>query len=205
MTPAGRTHVLRLQGREDRLEVQAQAGEPLDRELDVDLLVLRAQHLDLRDVGHLQQPRARRLDVVAQLAEVEAVGGEAVDDAEGVAEVVVEERPDHAGGQRLAHVADIATDLVPDVGNLRRRRRLLEFHEQRGLTGRRVAADAVEETGLLDGPLEPLGDLFNRFFDRRAGPGAPTTMVRVVKTGSSARPRLRNDAVPAARARIIRK
>ena len=73
-------------------------GELLGRELDEDLLVLRAEHLDLGDVGHLQQARARRLDVVAQLAEGEAVGGEAVDDAEGVAEVVVEERADDACG-----------------------------------------------------------------------------------------------------------
>ncbi len=75
---AGRAdHVLRLQRRHDRAVVQAQAGEAFGRELDEDLLVLRAQHLDLRDVGHLQQARARAFDLVAQLAEGEAVGGEA--------------------------------------------------------------------------------------------------------------------------------
>ena len=101
--------------RDDRRVVEAQAGQPLGRELDVDLLVLRAQHLDLRDVGHLQQARARGLDVVAQLAEREAVGRERVDDAVGVAEIVVEERADDAGRKRLPDVADVLAHLVPDV------------------------------------------------------------------------------------------
>ena len=90
---ARRAHdVLRLQRGEDGTHVQAQSSQALGRELQVDLLVLRAEHLDLRDVRDVQQPRADRFHVVAQFAEAEAVGGEGVDDAERAAEVVVEER-----------------------------------------------------------------------------------------------------------------
>ena len=162
---------MRLQGREDRLIVEAQAGQPLGRELDIDLLVLRAQHFDLRHVRHLQQARTRGLDVVAQLAEREAVGGERVDDAVGVAEIVVEERADDAGGKRAPDITDVLADLVPDVGHLGRRRRLLEIDEDRRLSGRCVAAHRIEMVRFLELALEALGDLQQRLLDRRAGPG----------------------------------
>ena len=92
ISPDGAHQVLRLQRREQRAVVQAEAGKAFGREFDEDALVLRAEDLDLRDIGHQQQARARGLDVVAQFALGEAVGGEAVDDAEGVAEIIVEER-----------------------------------------------------------------------------------------------------------------
>jgi hypothetical protein len=145
-------------------------GQPLGGEFDEDLLVLRAHDLDLRHVGQLQQPRARCLDMVAQFAETEAVGGEPVDDAEGVAEVVIEERPEHALRQRVAHIADVLAHLVPDVGNLVRRRRLLQVNEDRRLPGDGVAAQAIEVVGLLQGTLEPLGNLLHCLVHRRTGP-----------------------------------
>ncbi len=120
---ARRPHqVLCLQCCDNRRVIEPQAGKAFRVELDEDLLVLRAHHLDLRDIRHLQQARTRRLDVVAQLAEREAVGGEGVDDAEGVAEIVVEERADNAGRQRPAHVADVLAHLIPNVRDLRRGR-----------------------------------------------------------------------------------
>ena len=167
----GPDDVLRLQGRDDSLVVEAQAGQPFGRKLDIDLLVLRAQHFDLRHVGHLQQPRTRGLDVVAQLAECEAVGGKRVDDAVGVAEIVVEERADDAGGKRTANITDVLAHLVPDVGHLGRRRRLLEIDEDRRLPGRCVAAHRIEMVRFLELALEALGDLQQRFLDSRAGPG----------------------------------
>ena len=121
--PAGLDDVLRLQRGEQRRAIDAEAGELLHRELDEDPLVLRAEDFDLRDIGHEQQLRADVLDIVAQLAMREAVRGEAVDDAERVAEVVVEARPDDAGRQRVADVADALADVIPDVGNLRWRSR----------------------------------------------------------------------------------
>ena len=111
----GLDDVLRLQRGDQRRAVDAETGELLHRELDEDPLVLRAQDLDLRDVGDLQQLRANVFDIVAKLAMGEAVGGEAVDDAERVAEIVVEARADDAGRQRVADIADALADVIPDV------------------------------------------------------------------------------------------
>ena len=55
------------------------------------------------------------LDIVAQFAMGEAVRGEAVDDAEGVAEIVVEARADNAGRQGVPDVADALADVIPDI------------------------------------------------------------------------------------------
>ena len=77
--PAGLTAFCALQRRDQRRAVDAEARQLLGRELDKDLLVLRAEQLDLRHVRNLQQARADVLDIVAQFAVGEAVGGEAVD------------------------------------------------------------------------------------------------------------------------------
>ena len=93
----GTDRVLRLQRGDQGRPVDSKTGELLRRKLDEDLLVLRAEDLDLRHVRNLQQARADVLDIVAQLAMGETVGGEAVDQPKSVAEVVVEARPDNAG------------------------------------------------------------------------------------------------------------
>ena len=92
----GRDRVLRLQRRHDRLLVEAEAAILRGREFEIDHLVLRADDVDLADIGHRQHLGADVLDVVAQLALRQPVAGEGVDVAEDVAEAVVEERPDHA-------------------------------------------------------------------------------------------------------------
>ena len=116
---AGRADdVLRLQGGDQSGPVDPQAGELLHRELDEDPFVLGAKHLDLRHIGHPQQPGADLVDVVAQFALGEPVRGKAVDDPEGIAELVIEARTDDARRQRMAHVADALADVVPDVRHL---------------------------------------------------------------------------------------
>ena len=50
------------------------------------------EDLDLRYVRQAEQARAHVFDIVAQFPLREPVGGEAVDDTERVAELVVEER-----------------------------------------------------------------------------------------------------------------
>jgi hypothetical protein len=83
----------------DPLRIDAEVGERLRRQLDPDLLVLRAHQLDLGDVRQPEQRLAHVLHRVAKLGEREAVGGERVDRPEDVAELVVEERSDRLGGQ----------------------------------------------------------------------------------------------------------
>ena len=95
-----RDGVLGLQRGDQRGAVDAEAGQLLGRELDVDALVLRAEDVDLRDVRQLEELLADLVDVVPQLAVREAVRGEAVDDAVGIAELVVEAGADDALRQR---------------------------------------------------------------------------------------------------------
>ncbi len=107
--------VLRAQGGDQGARVEAEAGEPFGGEVDVDDLVLGAEDVDLGDVGDGQELGAGGLDRVAQFAMREAVGGEGVDDAEGVAELVVEEGAADALRQGMAHVADLLAHLVPGI------------------------------------------------------------------------------------------
>ena len=118
----------------------------------------------------MQQLRAHLLDVVAQLTVAEAVGGKAVDRAEGVAEVVVEARTDDAGRQGMADVADALAHVIPDVRDFTRGRAALQVDEDGGHACAREAAQEVELRRLLQLALEPLGDLLDRVLDRGAGP-----------------------------------
>ena len=94
--------VLRLQRLYQLGNVEAHGGELLGRELQIDLLVLRADEVDLGNVGHAQQLGAHALGIVAQLAMREAVRGQREDQRIGVAELVVEERALHALTARSA-------------------------------------------------------------------------------------------------------
>ena len=156
---------------EERRAIDAEGCKLLHRELDEDLLVLRAQDLDLRNVGHPEELRADVLDIVAKLAMGEAVGGESVDDPEGVAELVVETRADDAGRQRMADVADALANVVPDIGNLTRRRAAFQIDEDGRDAGARVAAQEIELRRFLQLALKPLGDLLQGVFDGGARPG----------------------------------
>ena len=167
----GADHVLRLQCGDQRGPVDAEAGELLHRELDKDPLVLRTEHLDLGNVGDQQQPRTNLIDVVAQFALGEPIRGEAVDDPEGIAELVVEARTDNAGRQRMPHVADALADMVPNVRNLAGRCFTLQVDEDGRQARACVAAQEVEARRFLQRALDALGDLEKRVIDRGARPG----------------------------------
>ena len=85
--------VLRLQRLQQLRNVEAHGGELLGGELEVDLLVLRADQIDLGNVGNAEQLAAQTLGMVAQLAMGKAVRGQGEDERIGVAELVIEERP----------------------------------------------------------------------------------------------------------------
>ena len=116
--PTWPNDILGLQSTDQRRTVDAEIGEFLHGELDEDLLVLRAEDFDLGHVLHVQEFRADVFYVVAKLAMAETIRREAVNDAERITELVVETRSDHAIRQRMAHIADDLTDVIPDIRHL---------------------------------------------------------------------------------------
>ena len=169
-TPCRGDGVLGLQRGDQRGAVDPEARQLLGRELHVDALVLGPENVDLRDVRQLEELLADVVHVVPQLPMGEPVRGEAVDDAVGVAELVVEAGADDALRQRVADVADLLAHLIPDVRHLRRGRRVLQVDEDRGLARGRVALQVVEVRRLLELALEAVGDLLERVADRGAWP-----------------------------------
>ena len=89
-----RDRILRLHGLDERAPVKPKPRQLLGGEFDENLLVLHPEQVDFRDVRHRQQLRTHAFHIVAQLAMAKTVGGECVDDAVGVAELILEERPD---------------------------------------------------------------------------------------------------------------
>jgi hypothetical protein len=166
----GADDVLRLQRRGQLREVQLEPGQALGREFQEDLLVLGAEELDLGNVRDLQEPRADVLDRVTQLALGEAVRGEPVDDAERVAEIVVEERSDDAGGQRVTDVGDALAHVVPAIRHFGGRRVLAQIDEDDRPPGDGEAAQLVEAAHLLQLALDPLGHLQQGLVERGTGP-----------------------------------
>ncbi len=100
----------------------------------------------------------------------ETVSGETVDDAEGVAELIIEAWSDDADRQRMTHVADTFADVVPDVRNFPGARAVLEVDENRGHAGARETAQEVKIWRFLQRALESFGDLLEHVVDAGAGP-----------------------------------
>ena len=168
--PGRNDDVLRFERGGQRGPVDAQSRKLLSRKLDEDFLILLAEELNLRYVGHLQQFRANILDVIAKLTMTEPVRGEAVDNSVGIAELIVEARADNAGRQGVAHIGHAFADVVPDVRDFRGGRLALQRDENRGAPRFRITLDVIEARRFLKRPLKALGDLLQRLIQVRARP-----------------------------------
>src|SRR5208337_3328101 len=130
-TPWGGDRVLGAECGDQRGAVDPEARELLGRELHIEALVLGPEDVDLRDVRQLKELLSDFIHIVPELAMAEAVGGETVDDAVGVAELVVEAGADDALRHIVADVVDLLAHLVPDVRHLSLGRRILQVDEDR--------------------------------------------------------------------------
>ena len=166
----GADGVLCLQRGDQVAAIDAQSCELVGGELDDDLFVLGADDIDFRHIGHAQQPCTDLLHIVAKLAVGETVGGEAVDDPEGIAELVVEPGPDDARRQGMADVPDALANVIPDVRDLIGGRAALQCHEDGGHTGAGEAAQEIEMRRFLELALDPLRHLVERVIEGRTRP-----------------------------------
>ena len=97
--PRGQHAVLAPQAFGDRQRRDAERGEPLVRELDVDTFGLLAEDVDLLDHRHLQQAPLDVFGDVGELGVADAVALDGIEQAVDVAVLVVEDRADDAFGQ----------------------------------------------------------------------------------------------------------
>src|SRR5207342_2610660 len=162
--------VLLLQCALHGIERNAQRGQLGVADLDPDLLVLQPDQLDLARVGYALQFQLHALGVVLEHGVVEALAGQGVDVAEGVAEFVVEERADGAFRQRRADVADLLAHLVPDIGNVLRMQRIARDENHLRFARARVRADELVLAGLHQLLLDALGDFTRDLVCGRARP-----------------------------------
>ena len=140
--------------RQHIVEAEIEIGELLRREVEVDFFVLVAEDLDLANVRRAQEPGPGGLCEIAGFPRAEAVIGDAVDNAENIAELVIEEGAENALWEGRLDVADLLADLIPDVINLALWCRFLEIDENGRLSGLGVALEVVEVRGLLELLLE---------------------------------------------------
>ena len=165
--------VHRILAGERRLNVErreAALGQRRRRHLDEDALLLQPQQVDLGDAGNAQQDVARVLGEVLELGIAVALAGDGVKRDVGVAELVVEEGPDHALGQRLANVADLLARLIEGVLDGLAAHRALEVDEDVGEAGPRVGAHEIEARRFLQLALDLVDHLVLHFLGRGAGP-----------------------------------
>ena len=152
------------------IEIQAQGGHPLLRDLDKHLLGLYAEGFDLGHIRYLEQSRAYPVSMGTQLLKREALRRERKNAAVDITELVIEDRPHHALRQGVRHVPDPLTHLVPNIGYLGRRRVLLELKDSQRFTRLGIAAHPVGVRHLLQGFFDLVGDLLGHLFGRGTGP-----------------------------------
>ena len=110
-----RDRVLLLQTRDDLVATDAKPGELMGVEFEIEFLVLGSDQLRLRRILDGQYLCTNSFDIVAQLAVREPVGGERINNAKDIAELVIESRPQDALRQCDSYVGDLLANLIPDV------------------------------------------------------------------------------------------
>src|SRR5262249_44021461 len=113
-------------------------------ELDEDFLRPLADDVDLVHVWHPQQALADVLSAVLERGETQAVGRQHVERRIDIAEFIVEIRTSDAGGKLVLDIADLFSDLIPEVLHFSRRGRIRQDYLKEGTARLRIGLDTVE-------------------------------------------------------------
>ena len=148
----------------------AERGEPLVGELDVDLLRLLADDVDLLDHRHLEQAPLDVLGDVGKLPLADAVALDGIEQPGHVAVFVVEDRADDAFGQLELDVAELLARLVPGFALIRVRGAALHRDRHAAVALARIGHDLLEVVELLELLLHPVEQLVLDLLRGRAGP-----------------------------------
>ena len=162
--------VLGLQRLDHGLQIQAEVCDLTRREFKVDHLVLRADEIDLANIGHRENAGPGRLDIVAQLPLRQPIGGECIHIAIHVTEAVVVKRPDDALRQLRLHILDHVPHLDPCGAHVALFRFGAQVHVDGRLPGNGDALGVVELLQFFELLLDAVGDLVDGVLDGGAGP-----------------------------------
>ncbi len=150
---------MRLQRLHQGVGIQAQHGDLLRRELEVDFLVLHADEIDLGHVADAQQLCPNPLGLVPQLPMREAVGRQRIDQRIGIPELVVTKRTRDPGRERVRDVTNLLAHLIPQARHGLRIDGILQIDEHHQLAGLGIAPHVVEIRQLLELLLDPVRHL----------------------------------------------
>ena len=145
--------VLLAQLRQHRVQVQAQLGQALLRNFNVDFFVLGAKQFHFVDIGHPQQLLPDIVGNVTDFSHGKTLGLDGVNHAIHIAKVIIEKWPDHALRQGLSHVADFFANRVPNIRDLRGFGGVFDLKNDLRLTRLGVAANLVGKRRLLQSAL----------------------------------------------------
>ena len=139
--------------RQHRVQVQAQLGQALLRNFNIDFFVLGTKQLDFVNIGHAKQLLTHVVGDVTDFGHGKTLGLDGINHAIDIAKIIVEEWPDHALWQGLSHVADFFAYRVPNVGDISGFRGVFDLKNDLRLTRLGVAANLVGKRRLLQGAL----------------------------------------------------
>ena len=110
-----------------------------------------------------------RIDRLFELGVAIAFARKCIEEAVGIAELVIEERPDNAGRQRHVDVAHLLAHLIPEFGNVFGRCIFTRRDKNHRFARFRVAAQEVQVRQFLNFLFQPVGHLLFHF--QRGGAG----------------------------------
>src|SRR5262249_19775763 len=155
---------------ENLLRGDTKRGELGVAKLDEDFLWSLANDVDLVHVGNPQQTLTNVLRAVFELGERQAVGSEHVERRIDIAEFIVEIRASDAGGKLVLDIADLLSDLIPEILHLCGRSRIRQDHLKKGTARLRIGLDTIEIWQLLQFLLDLVSDLRLHLICGRARP-----------------------------------
>ncbi len=110
------------------------------------------------------------LDIIAQLAERQAIGGERIDAAEHIAKLVIERRALNAAGQFGAHIADLLAHLIPGRRDVGAAGFAFEEDKKRRFASQRVAFHVIQRVDFFELLFQPVSHLLQGVGQRRTRP-----------------------------------
>jgi len=169
---ARRRHsVLRSEGGEDLVGLDAQGREALIGKLDENPLGLLAEDIDLLHPRQIEETLAQLFSHLHLLAMGQVFGLQGVQRKVHIGIFIVEKRSDHSLGQPRRFIAELFAGLVEQVLNLAGAGGFEERHAHRHKTWLGDGLDAVVVIQLLQAFFQAVGDLLLHFLGSGAGPG----------------------------------